>query len=78
MGSLTCAYRKSHPGLAQGQRCGSFAWMIDLFKLLGGWLVEPRSSSNLKRWSAGIEAASVFTGAGSRDVMSAGGPDRDS
>jgi hypothetical protein len=26
-------------GLAQAQQCGSIAGVIDLFKLLGGWLV---------------------------------------
>ena len=30
---------KNSSGLAQAQRCGSFAGMIDLFKLLGGWCV---------------------------------------
>jgi hypothetical protein len=45
---------KISSGLAQAQRCGSFAGMIDLFKLLGGWLV------GLFRSHAGREAEIMF------------------
>ena len=115
---------KISSGLAQAHQCGSFGGMIDLFKLLGGWLVglfrshtgreaeimflrhqllilrrsAPRRLSlrtadrlifvwlyrlfpsllgaaiifKPETWFAGIEAASVSTGVGSRDAVSAG------
>jgi hypothetical protein len=45
---------KISSGLAHAQRCGSFAGIIDLFKLLGGWLV------GLLRSHAGREAEIMF------------------
>ncbi len=45
---------KISSGLAQAQQCGSFGGMIDLFKLLGGWLV------GLFRSHAGREAEIMF------------------
>jgi hypothetical protein len=45
---------KISSGLAQAQQCGSFGGMIDLFKLLGGWLV------GLFRSHVGREAEIMF------------------